>query len=212
MDEQSSRQVTGQLSLRATATATVTRMTHLWIRWAEVAVDSERLSLTAKRQREPQNPPVALGSEFSHGMVAVCASMFAMDAITWALAKKVIPETAEKWRGQSRPPSSLNMMQQVLGHTIDGTTANAIISRWKKPLESRHEAVHFWGDSRPSVCYDGLNVSVEDANYSSDAATQAVDLLLETLEEITSRPKTAASEWGKGFRGQVQVLRHRRNT
>jgi hypothetical protein len=103
------------------------------------------------------------------------------------------------------------MIRQTLGNAIDGTTVNALILRWETPTKSRNEVVHFLGDSRPSVSYDGFNVSVEDANYSSNAATQAVELLLETLEEITHRPKTTAREWGTGFRGQVQVLRDRRN-
>jgi hypothetical protein len=62
--------------------ASAKRTTHLWIRWAEAAIDSERLSIAAKNRRTPAELHPYLGAEFTQGTVAVCAAVFSMTALT----------------------------------------------------------------------------------------------------------------------------------
>jgi hypothetical protein len=188
----------------------VARMTHLWIRWAEVAVDSEGLSLAAKSRRTPDEWHPHLGAEFSHGMVSVCAAVFAMEALTLALARLVMPpEIVEKWLS-GKPATALRKIDQVLRRSVCGPRGPDLTAEWKTYIDRRNEVVHFPGELRSSVPYDGLNVAVEDRNYSAEAAPGAFDLLVGT-DAIITQPKPKLRDWAEGFRGQVDGLRDLRN-
>ena len=181
-------------------TVSGTRMTHLWIRWAEIAIDNEQLSVAAKNKRTADNLHPHLGTEFNHGTVAVCAAVFSMEALTMALASLTMPPaTVMKWRGP-RSISSIKKIQQVLGHAVKGPRGPQLAVAWETYIRRRNEAVHFLGDSRPSVPYDGLNVAIEDEAYSSEAAKGAVDSLLDTLDAVITSPKPPVRDWANGFR------------
>jgi hypothetical protein len=184
-------------------------MIHLWIRWAEIAVDTEQLSLVAKSARTPTNLVPHLGTEVAQGMVSVCASVFALEAMTRALKPLVISDEMSKaWiRNET---SSAKVTEEILDHSIRGSRGRELGQAWREWIQRRHQAVHFDGTFRPSVPYDGLNLAVEDANYTAEAATGAVDLLIETLAVITTQPTPKASEWANGFAGQLTLLRERR--
>ena len=70
--------------------------------------------------------------------------------------------------------------------------------------------MHFVAEHRPSVPYDGMNVAVEDAEFTAVEATRAVELLFATLDALGMRSKSSAQGQAAGFAGQVEELRERR--
>ncbi len=81
---------------------------------------------------------------------------------------------------------------------------------WKPLIDCRNGVVHFVAEHRSSVPYDGMNIAVEDSEFTAVEAARAVDLLFATLEGLGTRFKPAAQEHAAGFAGQLQELRERR--
>jgi hypothetical protein len=60
---------------------TVQIKSHLWIDWAEVAIESEASARNARQETYPQDVSIGLRAEKHGGMVAVSACEHALDAL-----------------------------------------------------------------------------------------------------------------------------------
>ncbi len=99
---------------------TVVVTVHMWITWAELAVEHEQEALSARqsmldRHAKDGNFAVELGRETGEALLAICSTAFAMDALVSVWARLVMDsQTVDKWES---PGGSINMgsrTEQVL--------------------------------------------------------------------------------------------------
>lgn len=190
----------------------ITRSTTWWIVWAGVAVEALRRSEAARRVRlAGENRHPHLRYEIEDGLVAVTGSVFAVEAITRQLTQVdniVDPQTRARWAGQQKKAAWRTC--EVLKRCIRGGEGQALGEQWKPLIDRRNGVVHFVAEQRPSVSYDGMNIAVEDAEFTAVEAARTVDLLFTTLEGLGTRFKLVAQEHAAGFVGQLEELRERR--
>lgn len=188
------------------------RSTTWWTMWAGVAVEALRRSEAARQVRlAGENWYPHLRYEMEDGLVAVTGSVFAMEAITRKLTQVdtiVDPQTRARWAKQKKDAAWRT--REVLKRCIRGGGGQTLGDQWKPLIDRRNGVVHFVAEQRPSVPYDGMNIAVEDADFTAVEAGRAVGLLFTTLEGLGTRSRPAAQEHAAGFSGQLEELRERR--
>jgi hypothetical protein len=198
-------------SAEAFGTVTILMSSNLWIWWAEIAIDNEASALEARARA------VAIGSssdEFGQAfaaearasMVAVSASAHALDALYGALQDRLPPSTAE--RRPSRILETLRSGVELRGRAGGGRWATEFA--WLFDL--RDAAVHHEEQSRPSVAHPtGVNSSAENALYSLEAASRAVDFMLEVFSTCVEKPRAPLEGWAAERGHVVPLLIERRS-
>lgn len=198
---------------------TVTRSTTWWVVWANTGVEALRRSVAAQHDRRSgAHWYPSWRYEMEDGLVAVTSAVFAIEAITRQLknVEGIIDQaTLERWRGQDRDCKKKQMgaaarNREVLKRSIRGDEGQALGTRWFPLVRGRNDVVHFEAKQRASVPYDGMNIAVEEADFTADRAAAAFDLLFDTLDALGARPKQTARCEAEGFAGQLELLRARR--
>ena len=195
-----------------TLSARTTRSTTWWIVWANAGVEALRRSVAARTERRSgAHWYPSWRYEMEDGLVAVSSMAFAIEAITRQLTgveAVVEAQTRERWRAQDK--GAAWRTREVLKRCVRGGEGQDLDDRWRPVIDSRNAVVHFQAELRPSVPYNGMNVAVEDAEFTADKATEAVELLFATLDALGTRYKPAAAGQAEGFAGQLELLRARR--
>ena len=195
-----------------TLSARTTRSTTWWIVWANAGVEALRRSVAAQvERRSGAHWYPSLKYEIEDGLVAVSSMAFAIEAITRQLTQVetiVDAQMRERWRRQEK--GAAWRTREVLKRCIRGGEGQNLGDRWRPLIDTRNGVVHFDAEQRPSVSYDGMNIAVEEAEFTADKATEAVELLFSTLDALGTRPKPGAAGQAEGFAGQVELLRARR--
>lgn len=148
--------------------------------------------------------------EMEDSLVAVTSAVFAIEAITRQLSSVeaiISQETLRRWRSKK---SAAEVTREVLKASIRGGEGQALGDLWEPLFLRRNGVVHFTAEQRASVPYDGMNIAVEEADFTADRATAAFDLLFDTLDALGARPKPPARCQAEGFAGQLELLRARR--
>lgn len=190
----------------------IARSTTWGIVWAGVAVEALRRSEAARQVRlagESWYPHWRY--EMEDGLVAVTGSVFAMEAITRQLTQvdKIVDAQARaRWAKQKKDAAWRT--REVLKRCVRGGEGQQLGDQWKPLINRRNGVAHFVAEQRPSVPYDGMNIAVEDAEFTAVEAARAVDLLFTTLEGLGTRSKPAVQGHAAGFSGQLEELRERR--
>jgi hypothetical protein len=199
---------------------TIVVTVHMWITWAELAVEHEQEALSARQamldlHAKGGNFAVELGRETGESLLAICSAAFAMDALVAVWARLVMDaQTVAKWES---PGGSINMGNrtvQVLRRSCkDAKTAIDLSNRWRVVFGQRGGAVHFSETSGPTVPHPaGIgNVAEVHLTYRQETATAAVDLLIETLSEVESASKPQLTNWVGGMAHVLASLRTKRN-
>jgi hypothetical protein len=184
---------------------------HLWIWWAEIAIDQEKLAREARTEALQETTTNggglahALSRETRASLITVAASAHALDALYGAVADIVPPV-----RGQTRWSTLLETFKAafyVRGAAGGGGWAHDF--EWLFDL--RDAAVHHEEQMLESAPHPtGTAVSAEDIAYSLESATRAVDLLLAVLQTGIDSPRPALTAWAHGSRAPVADLHARR--
>src|ERR1051326_4671430 len=199
MSEAGARETQALAGLPATQAAapspTIMVTVHMWITWAELAVEHEEKALSANQAMldlyaSGENFAEELGRETGQSLLAICSAAFAMDALVGVWTRLVMDaQTVAKWEAPSGSINIGNRAEQVLRRSCkDAKTAIDLSNRWRVVFGQRGGAVHFSEKSRPTVPHpDGIgNVAEVHLTYRRETATAAVDLLIETLSEVES--------------------------
>jgi hypothetical protein len=175
--------------------------THLWLVWRRVAVENLGRCSAARSAGD-------LGDETAYGMVAICASAFAMEGLLGAWTPLAMPaETIAAWSRPGNKTKASERVLQVLKHSmVDQRKAEELASHWPPVLESRGDAAHFLEAPKAPVPHpSGTNTSPEDERYCLENGRAAVHLLRETHEAVASHPKPKIRGWAEA-QAHVAVL------
>jgi len=190
--------------------ATVLVRSHLWIWWAEIAIDQLRQARAFRAQAievrasgdESSRFAELIGQETKAAMVAIAAAAHALDALFGAV-RELVPEakTNRRW---STILETLKRTSVIKGSAGGG--------RWAREFEwlfdLRDSALHFQESQAETVPHPtGTNTGPENVLYSLEPAERAVALLLEVLETCTADPRPPLDEWAKTMRPTVDSLR-----
>lgn len=205
----------------ASASGLSVRVTvHMWITWAELAIEHAQAALAARRNmldlnNKNQNFAGEMGRETAESLLAICSAAFAMDALVGAWARLVMdPQIVAK---REAPGARINMSsqtEQVLRRACkDSKTALYLTARWRTVFGQRGGAVHFSEVSGPTVPHPSgiTNAAQVHVDYSQETANSAVDLLLETLMAVESAAKPTMAKWINDMAGALTDLRNKRN-
>lgn len=191
---------------------TATRSTTWWVVWANAGVEALRRSVAAQQERRSgAHWYPSWRYEMEDGLVAVTSAVFAIEAITRQLSSVeaiISQETLRRWRSKKKGAGEVT--REVLKASIRGGEGQALGDLWEPLFLRRNGVVHFTAEQRASVPYDGMNIAVEEADFTADRATAAFDLLFDTLDALGARPKPPTRCQAEGFAGQLELLRARR--
>ena len=176
---------------------TVAITTHMWLWWAQIAIDQERLALQARDDalRETTSGP-RFGEFFSAetfaSMIAVAASSHSLDAL---YGRVKVDLAGGAVRTDNRWSTILETVRQAA--KVTGTAEGG---QWAAEFEwlydLRDSAVHYEEKMSPSVPHPtGTSSGAENARYCAEAATRAVNLALEVLETCLTSPRPPLEPW-----------------
>jgi len=198
---------------------TISVTVHMWITWAELAIEHEQKALTVRQtmldlHAKGENFAVELGRETGESLLAICSAAFAMDALVGVWARLVMdPQTVSKWESPTVSINMGNRAEQVLRRSCkDAKTAIDLTDRWRVVFGLRGGAVHFSETSGPTVLHPSgiTNAAEVHSTYGQETATAAVDLLIETLNEVESASKPKMANWVNDFAPALVALRIKR--
>lgn len=191
---------------------TVSIRSHLWVWWADIAVDAERSAREARREAlelgiQGEGFGEALMRETRGSLIAVSASAHALDALYGAVATIVpSPPAPTRW---STILETFKRAFLVRGRAGGGGWAREL--EWLFGL--RDAAVHHEEEDREPVPHPtGTNVSSATADYSLEAASRAVDLLFDILGTAVAGPRPPFEQWVSDYRNSVDAIVARRST
>jgi hypothetical protein len=190
--------------------------THLWTSWTRVAIQHEAMAKAARQELEQAAPEnrdgYMLQNEADAALVAICATAFALEALTRELDDLITlpPATLAAW--QRNPPPADRHVLELLKLSVD---PRGLVAVWTRELAwlfgVRGGAVHYESMNEPTQPHPvGINVSVAQVMYSPENATRAVHLLLGILERCRDHPKSPVRGWSKGTRHVIDELVSRR--
>lgn len=192
---------------------------HMWITWAELAIEHEQEALVARQamldlHASGQNFATEMGRETGESLLAICSAAFAMDALVGVWARLVMdPQTVSKWESPGARTPMASQTGQVLHRSCKDTgTAKKLTDRWRAVIGQRGGAVHFSETPGPTVPHPSgiTNAAEVHSTYSRETATAAVDLLIETLNEIESASKSKLRNWINDMTPSLAALRTKR--
>jgi len=180
-----------------------------------VAIQHEAMAKAARQELEQAAPEnrdgYMLQNEADAALVAICATAFALEALTREL-DDLITLPGHVGSVAAQPTAS---RQARLGATEAVGRSKGLVTVWTRELAwlfgVRGGAMRYEGMSKPTQPHPvGMNVSVAQVTYSPENATRAVDLLLGILVRCRDRPKPPVRGWSNGTRHVVDELVSRR--
>jgi hypothetical protein len=194
---------------RAIYAPTVLVRNHLWIWWAEIAIEQEDLARHTRARAVEITPSGdgfadLLWRETRAAMIAIAACSHSLDALFGAV-RELVPEI--------RTPRRRSTILETLkaGFEIRGSAAGG---RWAGEFnwlfDLRDAALHFEESQAPTVPHPtGTNTGPENVLYSLEPAERAVSLLIEVLDTCTANPRPALVEWATAMRPTAESLSRR---
>ena len=183
----------------------------LWVPWARIALKHEVMAEVA-RQESQRSKTVMLDRETDAGLVGICATAFALEALSRELIElRVIPPaTLTAWA--NKPPPAGRYVLEVLKHAVD---PKGLVATWKPELrwlfDVRRSSVHYQGAFEGWEPHPlGTEVAVTSATYLVEKTSRAVDLLVSILERCRDKPKPPAKQWSHDMHRILDELISRR--
>jgi hypothetical protein len=197
-------------SIAPTGSTTILVQSHLWVWWAEIAIEQERIAAEARevslaqavREDAFKN---AFTRETRASMVAVAAASHSLDALFGVVVERIArPTTEKRW--------SLILETLKTGFDIRGRAGGG---EWAREFEwlydLRDAAVHARESLAPPVPHPtGTHAGPEHVRYALESATRSVSLLLSVLENCAANPRPPLREWAANSLSTVKRLAEQR--
>jgi hypothetical protein len=183
--------------------ATFEIRTRPMIRWAEVAIEHERLAREARERLVSDHAAgraFDLARELRPAMVAVAACAHSLDSLCFEFLEFVGPARAQR---------RFEEIASALERSADVSDLRDWRSRLGLLFHRRDEAVHPERKTSRPLRHPGLPIRVarEYRDYSVESASESVDLLLDVLTACVESPKPAVEQWAGDARASVERLR-----
>jgi hypothetical protein len=184
----------------------------LWVQWGEIAVEREASAREARallvaQHRHGQAYGSAFDAEFTASLVAVSAVAHALDAMYGQLITETIRAAGPK-SGVGREAH----IRECLKRRFDtGKRDRHWVAEFGWLFGLRDAAVHARVELLPPAAHpSGIGRSGQmTADYSTDAAMRAVDLLIDVFTTCVANPKPndqEAKNWATSYDPTVQSL------
>lgn len=166
----------------------------LWPLWLRIAIEHELMAKEARGRLETltgkhdQRHAEALQEETTAGMVAIAASMFAIDAFHGAVKARidVPPPTGPRSRRYAQIAETLKR-----GFTMKQESSNRLRDVLRDAFRIRDMSVHPTGDYQSPLLHPimQVGVAVPHVAFGVENAEAAVSLALSLIEQCTAVPK-----------------------
>jgi hypothetical protein len=190
--------------------------THHWLTWTHIAIEHEHEAHEARAVEirsggeQPQYGE-ALAREMKASLITVAGAAHALDALYGAVKPfiPIDPKLSQKWR-ENRTPRE----KQILETLKAGFDVGRHAKRWATALEwlfdLRDAAVHPEEEFAPPLLHvTGTNVAAVYGTYNSEAATGAIDLVIEIASVCVSAPRSKLPEvvgWAESMKNSVAAF------
>lgn len=188
----------------------------LWATWSELAIEHEAAAWGARSRALSASGPAdrsePMEDEFRASLQAVTTAAFALDALH--VPVKAIAERAGAGQAGSGPGRGARreaiLREALKAVFLVGRLNNRWVREFKWLFNLRGGAVHY-GESAedPAPHPLGLSVSKAHSTYRAEAATRAVDLLMEVLHSAAEQPRPNlkdAVKWSADIKPSVRKL------
>jgi hypothetical protein len=180
----------------------------LWMPWGRIAIQHEAMAHAVRGEAASLPAETSLGPliqpEVEAGLVCVCATAFALEALYIELtdpALRIVPsDLRDSWT--ARRTRRGGRIEETLKRAVDTSALPSILRQDLDQLfQARGNAVHFVGKFQPMALHPlGTDVSPVQLMYSAESATRAVDLLVQILTACRDHPKQPAKSWSEQMR------------
>jgi hypothetical protein len=192
--------------------------THLWTRWATIAIREEAAARNARdllREIGPYGKGFDPSLESDAAMLAVSAAAHSIDGL-YGEVKELIPLSAslvDAWE-KNRAPRHTRIFETLKSGFRLGWRGR----QWQSDLEwlfdTRDFALHHGPEFHEPVAHPlGVETSREHALYTIESGTRAVDLLLGILQRVIAAPSPklpAVQKWSTDLGPSVELLVEKR--
>jgi len=203
MDEQPETQYVRPETARAKVTAHTPGIlitTHLWILWAHIAMRAE---IRAREARELATNPdhdaaTGLASEAEEALVVITAvgNLFYNLDEAWSRRLPGVETRNLPLAATTNPPKNAQEWLTSIGTLV----------------RTRGNAVHFIESPKPVQPHPtGTHTSPENATFTVENASAAVDLMLDVLTRAIESPSVELEGWASSFGLTLEDLRKRRS-
>jgi hypothetical protein len=197
--------------------------THTWLTWAAIAIEHEHEAYEARQAQlessgeQPQFGE-ALAREMKASLVAMSAAAHALDALYGEVKPSIPidPALVETWR-----KNDLAREKWILETLKHGFNVGRYATAWATELvwlfDLRDAAVHPLDEFKPPILHppSGTNVASVYGAYNCEAATRAIDLLVEVAQVCVDAPRPTLPEivaWSEGMKKSVASFPERTAT
>lgn len=157
-----------------------------WKRWLEIGIDHELEARGAFRQLLGGNHNSAnLLVDFDNSVVAVCSAAFAVEALYNDFVYRLPPQHWDK------QPNQIQRLGYALrtGWLVDESSATRLLSRIRKLLKRRGDAVHAYPETLPARPHPaGLQSGAEHEVFNAVTVGDALDLAFEVVDFTSGDP------------------------
>jgi hypothetical protein len=202
--------------VEAAASLSVLVKTHLWVWWADIAIDQRNLARVGREEllkRTREGSDLDLSLESRPALIAVAGASHAIDAF-YGEARELIPipkALSDAWRRKrtGRPERIRETLKLGFGVGKHG-------AQWKIDFDwlfdLRDAAVHHSSQATPTVPHPALptNVTPESADYVTEASDRAVNVMFRVFDQCIATPKSTLPDlvvWANSLRPTIDALR-----
>jgi hypothetical protein len=192
----------------------------LWPLWLRIAIQHERMGKEARARLEgltgdhDKRHGAALDDETTAGMVAVAASVFAIDAFYGAVKAKIDdpPPTGPRSRRYALVAETLKR-----AFAMSQPSSNALRGNLREAFRFRDMSVHPTGDFLGAALHPvmGVGVAVPHVAFRLENARTLVTFAISVIEQCATVPRDrhkSLIEWCKGISQKVEELKEARGT
>jgi hypothetical protein len=190
----------------------------LWPLWLRIAIEHELMAQEARGRLEAltgehdQRHADALQEETTAGMVAIAASMFAIDAFYGAVKARidVPPPTGPRSRRYALVAETLKR-----AFTMTQTSSNKLRQTLKEAFRIRDMSVHPTGDYRGPLLHPVMQVgvAVPHVAFRMENAEAAVSLAVNLIDQCAAVPRARHKplvDWCKAMPATLEELKQLR--
>ena len=203
-------------SAKGVGSATVQLKHSLWVTWSELAIEHEAVARAARSRAVSASGPAdrsdPMEDEFRASLQAVTTAALALDAL-YVPVKELAPRVSASTvpvcprKRTARPARIREALKQAFRV---GKLNDRWVQEFKWLFRLRDGAVHYRESAEdPAPHPRGMSVSKAHSTYCAEAATRAVNLLMEVLHSAAEQPKPKLREavnWSAGIKASVRKL------